>query len=233
MLKSKFLQAFFSKINYTNVMKTSFILSAAVAINDAILANESTLESLDRAIGDGDHYINMKRGASAIVAMHADLAPLTPDEALNKIGVKLLSTIGGASGPLLASFFMSMAKVLKENGDESPLKIAAAFAAGVQAIIQRGKADIGEKTMLDVLIPVSNQFVLLATQNNDVKLICATLMHVAEQGMLATKDLIATKGRAAGLGERAIGHIDPGAKSCQLMVGAVCKVALNHSLEAT
>jgi phosphoenolpyruvate---glycerone phosphotransferase subunit DhaL len=207
-------------------INTKFIIIAAKAIQETILANENTLESLDRAIGDGDHYINMKRGANTIVEISAELAPLKPEDALNKIGLKLLSTIGGASGPLLASFFISMAKVLKENGDESNLKIAAAFAAGVQAIIQRGKADIGEKTMLDVLIPISNQFVLLATQNCDVKLICATLIHTAEQGMLSTKDLIATKGCATGLGERAIGHIDPGAKSCQLMVQAVCKQVL-------
>jgi phosphoenolpyruvate---glycerone phosphotransferase subunit DhaL len=218
-------------------MKTDFILSAAKAVQRTILANENTLESLDRAIGDGDHYINMKRGANAIVDMQAELATLSPSEAINKIGLKLLSTIGGASGPLLASFFMAMAKVLetqaredkalKENGDESVLKIAAAFAVGVQAIIQRGKANIGEKTMLDVLIPVSNQFVLLAAQNCDVKQICTMLIQTAEQGMLATKDLIATKGRAAGLGERAIGHIDPGAKSCQLMIEAVCNLAMD------
>lgn len=217
-------------------MNTEFIIEAAKAIQQTILENEHTLESLDRAIGDGDHYINMKRGANVIVEIEAELAPLKPSEALNKIGIKLLSTIGGASGPLLASFFISMAKVLesqaqenqelKENGDESILKIATAFAAGVQAIIQRGKANLGEKTMLDVLIPVSNQFVLLVTQNCDIELICATLIHTAEQGMLATKDLIATKGRAAGLGERAIGHIDPGAKSCQLMIEAVCKLVL-------
>lgn len=207
-------------------MSTTFIINAAQAIQQSILANESTLEALDREIGDGDHFINMKRGANTIVDMRDELVALAPDVALNKIGMKLLSTIGGASGPLLASFFMSMGKTLKENGDESTLKIAAAFAAGVQAIIQRGKAELGEKTMLDVLIPVSNQFVLLATQNCDIKLICATLIHVAEQGMLSTKDLVATKGRAAGLGERAIGHIDPGAKSCQLMIEAVCKLIL-------
>jgi dihydroxyacetone kinase-like protein len=209
-------------------MKTDFIINAAKAVQQTIIANEHTLESLDREIGDGDHYINMKRGTTAIAGMHIELAPLSPAEALNKIGLKLLSTIGGASGPLLASFFMAMAKMLKENGDESNLKFAEAFAAGVQAIIQRGKADIGEKTMLDVLIPVADQFVLLTTQNCDVKLVCASLMHTAEQGMLATKSLIATKGRAAGLGERAIGHIDPGAKSCQLMIEAVCNLILKE-----
>ncbi len=207
-------------------MKTAFIIEATKAIAQTILANESTLESLDREIGDGDHYINMKRGATTVIDMQADLASLTPSDALNKIGIKLLSTIGGASGPLLASFFISMAKVLKENGDESTLKIAAAFAGGVQAIIQRGKAGLGEKTMLDMLIPVSNELLLQASQNNDIKLICATLIQTAEKGMLSTKELIATKGRAAGLGERAIGHIDPGAKSCQLMIEAVCRLCL-------
>lgn len=210
---------------------TEFIINAATAIQHTILANENTLESLDREIGDGDHYINMKRGATTIMEMQAELLPLSPDVALNKIGMKLLSTIGGASGPLLASFFMSMAKVLKENGDDSHLKIAAAFAAGVESIRQRGKADIGEKTMLDVLIPVSQQFTLLAAQDSDIKLICATLINTAEQGMLNTKDLIATKGRAASLGERAIGHIDPGAKSCQLMIETICHLVLKrHTL---
>lgn len=208
-------------------MKTSFILSAAVAIRETILSYESELESLDRAIGDGDHYINMKRGANAIVEIHTELEPLTPDAALNKIGLKLLSTIGGASGPLLASFFMGMAKVIKESGDESVQTYAAAFSAGVDVIRQRGKADLGEKTMLDVLIPVANQFTALAAANANVEEICTALRGTAEQGMLATKDLIATKGRAAGLGERAIGHIDPGAKSCQLMIETVCKQLLN------
>lgn len=203
-------------------MKTSFILSAAEAIRDAILEHESELESLDRAIGDGDHYINMKRGAGAIVEMHAELAELTTDAALNKIGMKLLSTIGGASGPLLASFFMSMAKVLKEKNDDNVTTYAAAFSAGVDSIQQRGKAGLGEKTMLDVLIPVALQFSALAASNTEIKTICQALMQTAEEGMLATKALIATKGRAAGLGERAIGHIDPGAKSCQLIIHAVC-----------
>lgn len=210
-------------------MKTSFILSSALAIRDTILSHESELESLDREIGDGDHYINMKRGASTIVEMQSELEPLSPDAALNKIGLKLLSTIGGASGPLLASFFMGMAKTLKEHGDTSVQTYANAFAAGVDVIRQRGRADLGEKTMLDVLIPVANQFKALAAANADVKEICIALTTTAEQGMLATKDLIATKGRAAGLGERAIGHIDPGAKSCQLMINTVCNLILEHT----
>jgi dihydroxyacetone kinase-like protein len=121
---------------------------------------------------------------------------------------------------------MGMSKVLKEKNDESIQTYATAFSAGVDVIRQRGKADLGEKTMLDVLIPVANQFTALANSNVNSQEICKALIITAEQGMLSTKDLIATKGRAAGLGERAIGHIDPGAKSCQLMVNAVCNLLL-------
>ena len=207
-------------------MKTSNLLSASLAIHAAIVANESEIESLDRAIGDGDHYINMKRGSEIIAGMYNELLPLPADEALNKIGMKLLSTIGGASGPLFASFFMNMAKVVKVNGGNNHLEIAAAFAGGVQAIMQRGKANLGEKTMLDVLIPVSTTFTLSALEGKSLAEICLALKLAADTGLESTRDLIATKGRAAGLGERAIGHLDAGAKSCQVMVHAVCDLLI-------
>jgi len=203
-------------------VKTEFILSAASAINHAIIAHESEIESLDRAIGDGDHYINMKRGCATVLSMHDELAALAPEAALQRIGLKLLSTIGGASGPLLASFFIAMSKTAGEKGAETLPQIAAAFAAGVEAIRMRGKADIGEKTMLDVLIPVARTFEELTAQGVELGSLLAAIKLHAEQGMLATRDIIATKGRAAFLAERAIGHIDPGAKSCQIMIDAVC-----------
>lgn len=203
-------------------MKTSFILSASLAIHSAIVANESEIESLDRAIGDGDHFINIKRGTEAIAGMHNELLDLPADEVLNKIGMKLLSTIGGAAGPLFASFFMGMAKVIKQNGGNNPLEIAAAFSAGVQGIMQRGKANLGEKTMLDVLIPVSTTFTLSAAEGKNLTEICSAIKLAADTGLESTRNLVATKGRAAGLGERAIGHLDAGAKSCQVMVHAVC-----------
>jgi len=210
-------------------MKTEFILLAAQAIHTAILANESTLESLDRDIGDGDHFINMKRGCASIVAMQDKLAPLPLDVVLQKIGMKLLSTIGGASGPLFASFFMTMSKTLKENGQETIPHIAAAFAAGVQAVSMRGKADVGEKTMVDVLMPVSHAFTTLSVQETPLPKLVEALKAEAENGVLATRDMIATKGRASFLGERAIGHLDPGAKSCQIMIDAVCELALKQA----
>jgi len=209
-------------------MKTETILQAAEAVQQAIASHESELESLDRAIGDGDHFINMKRGSNTVMDMRSELESLAADAALNKIAMKLLSTIGGASGPLIASLFMAMAKSEKEHGTDTPQKMAAAFAAGVEALKQRGKSDVGEKTMLDVLIPVSRKFTELANQDIEPKFIYEALKDEAEKGMLATKDMVATKGRSAFLGERAIGHIDPGAKSAQVIINTICDLATNQ-----
>ncbi len=205
-------------------LQTNLICSAAAAIHSAIVANKSEIESLDQAIGDGDHYINVLRGAETVVSMQDELASLDADVALNKIGMKLLSTIGGASGPLFASFFMGMAKISKHNGAKTPIDIAVAFAGGVQEMVKRGKAKLGEKTMLDVLIPVAHTFVLSAIENKSITEISIDIKEAADEGLESTRDLVATKGRAAGLGERAIGHLDAGAKSCQVMINEVCNL---------
>lgn len=210
-------------------MDTAFILEAARAVNQAILAHEADIESLDREIGDGDHFINIKRGCATILEMQGELASLPADAALQKIGMKMLSTIGGASGPLIGSFFIAMAKSVKEHGGDQFPRIAAAFTAGVDAIRLRGKADVGEKTMLDVLIPVAQTFTRLTAENAARRDILATLQTVAEQGMLSTRDMIATKGRAAFLGERAIGHIDPGARTSQLVIHTLCDLAASRT----
>ena len=215
-------------MNGPESMNTGFILLAINTVHQAILANEAELESLDRAIGDGDHYINIKRGSTAVIGMHDELATMAADAALQHIGMKLMSTIGGASGLLIASFFLAMAKTAKENGGNTLAQIAAAFASGVEAVKSRGKADAGEKTMLDVLIPVANKFTELTGLGAMPSAVFAALKIAAEQGMLATRDMIATKGRAAFLGERSIGHIDAGAKSAQVMIAAVCDLALKN-----
>ena len=212
-------------------MKTAFILSATLAVHAAIVASEKDIESLDRTIGDGDHYINIKRGSESVAGMYNTLLPLPPDEVLLQIGNKLLSSIGGASGPLFASFFMGMARYNKEHHPKitdinANLETAAAFAYGVQSMMMRGKANVGEKTMLDVLVPASTTFTIAAAHGKTVADICREVKNAADEGLAYTRDLIATKGRAAGLGERAIGHLDPGAKSCQVMIHAVCDMIL-------
>lgn len=207
-------------------MNSDAINHYAAAIRSAILSHEADIECLDREIGDGDHYINMKRGCEAIANLADELNTLPAADALNKIGMKLLSTIGGASGPLFASFFMSMSKILKASESINTLQIALAFEAGVQAIMQRGKAQAGEKTMLDVLVPVANTFKQMAEQGLPTREIAATLKQVASTGLESTRNMLATKGRASGLGERAIGHLDAGAKSCEVMIHAVCDTIL-------
>lgn len=205
-------------------LQTNLICSAATAIHSAIVENKSDIESLDQAIGDGDHYINILRGAEVVLGMQDALTPLSADEALNKIGMKLLSTIGGASGPLFASFFIGMSKIAKHNGAKTKTDIAVAFAGGVQEMIKRGKGKLGEKTMLDVLIPVAHTFVMSAIENKSTAEICVEIKETADESLEATRDLVATRGRAAGLGERTIGHLDAGAKSCQVMINETCNL---------
>jgi phosphoenolpyruvate---glycerone phosphotransferase subunit DhaL len=203
-------------------MNTRDILAAVQAVHAALLANEPQIESLDRAIGDGDHFINVRRGCEAIAAMQPELAPLAPAQAFQRIGMKLLSTIGGASGPLIGSFFIAMGRALEGMPAPDARQFARALAAGVDAIRSRGKADLGEKTMLDVLIPASRLLLRLAEEGVELEPLCARLKEEAERNMLATRDMIATKGRAHFLGERALGHIDPGAKTSQVALFAVC-----------
>lgn len=209
-------------------MNTYMITEALAAVQRAILANEAQIESLDRAIGDGDHFINVRRGCEVLVVMSPDLKSLPPGLALHKIGMKLLGTIGGASGPLISSFFMAMGNSLEGLDEPDRRQFAAAFASGVEAIKQRGKADVGEKTMLDVLIPVSRLLIKLADEEAALATLCAQLKDEAHRNMLATKDMIASKGRAAFLGERALGHIDPGCKTCEVAISAVCDTVLQQ-----
>src|SRR6476660_5740218 len=119
-------------------MKTHDILAAVRAVQAALLANEEHIESLDRAIGDGDHFINVRRGCEALASMQAELAELAPAQAFHKMGMKLLSTIGGASGPLIASFFMAMGQALQGVAEPDARQFAKALAAGVEAIQSRG-----------------------------------------------------------------------------------------------
>jgi len=207
-------------------LNTPMIIEALASVQRAILANESQIESLDRAIGDGDHFVNVRRGCEVLAVMSPSLADMPPGLALHKIGMKLLGTIGGASGPLISSFFMAMGQSVQDAREPDRRQFATAFAAGVEAIKQRGKADVGEKTMLDVLIPVSRLLLKLVDEDTPLPELCAQLKDEAHRNMLATKDMIASKGRAYFLGERALGHIDPGCKTCEVAITAVCDTVL-------
>ena len=210
-------------------MNSEMIIQIVREVHKVYEANAPEIEKLDQAIGDGDHVINMRRGIQAILEIDEALVPLKPGEALNKIGMTLLSSIGGAAGPLFASMFMGMAKVPGSDDIHDSKTVAKMFSSGVELVKQRGKADVGDKTMLDVLIPVSNLFSELVEKSDLPKNeILKQLMAEAERGMLSTKDIAATKGRASYLGERAKGHIDPGAKSCQLIIFTICDYLMNR-----
>ena len=210
-------------------MNSEIIIQIIREVQKAYESNAPEIEKLDQAIGDGDHVINMRRGIQAILEIDETLVPLKPGEALNKIGMTLLSTIGGAAGPLFASMFMGMAKVPGSDDIHDSKTVAKMFSSGVELVKQRGKADVGDKTMLDVLIPVSNLFSELVEKSDLPKNeILKQLMAEAERGLLSTKDIAATKGRASYLGERAKGHIDPGAKSCQLIIFTICDYLMHR-----
>lgn len=182
-----------------------------------VLAHADELTALDQAIGDGDHGINMKRGFQAISAQAEELGGLPPGQALQKAGMTLVMKVGGASGPLYGSLLMAMGKAMPE-WPASRSDVAACLAEGIEAVKKRGKSHAGEKTMLDVLVPV------LEAIGDGTSDPLRAARQAAEQGLCATKDMKATKGRASFLGERSIGHLDPGARSSALLVEAVCDV---------
>ena len=207
-------------------MDSEKIFNALNQIKLSIDQHKDEIEKLDQEIGDGDHIFNIQRGIKESLDLKDELSGQAPGEVLKKIGIKIMTTVGGSSGALFATLLMGMSK--KYNDELSDQKnIAAMFTEGVEAMKKRGKSDLGEKTMLDVLIPVSNELQKLSDQE-DVKHIAEKIKATAEKGMLSTKNLIATKGRASFLGERAKGHIDPGARSSQLAIEAICNTIINN-----
>jgi len=189
------------------------------AVNNAVAQNADELTELDKAIGDGDHVINLRRGLDALLAQQDEVAQLDWASAWQKMGMTCMSKIGGASGSLFGTLFVSMAKAAKDQPVDVTV-FAQAFAAGVESMKLRGKAEAGEKTMLDVLIPVAR---VLQENASGVELadLLVQVKEAAQVGMESTRDMLATKGRASFLGERSIGHIDAGAKSSQLMIDAI------------
>ena len=184
-------------------------------INDAaraIIAEADHLTALDQAIGDGDHGLNMKRGMEAVLAELPKLAGKPPGEVMRAIGMQLVMKVGGASGPLFGTLAMEFGKGLPAQ----PMRadITRAFTAAVAAVAARGKAEQGQKTMLDVLIPVSEALNAGAS--------AVEVKAIALAAANATIPVKATRGRASFLGERSIGHMDPGSWSSAMIITAIC-----------
>ena len=190
-----------------------------------IIQNKDEIEKLDQQIGDGDHIFNILRGLEEISKLKDSLIEKSIDQLFKQLGVKIMTTVGGSSGALFATLLIGMSKKYN-NQLNNTVNLSNMFTEGVESMKKRGKSDIGEKTMLDVLIPVSKELQKLKNEKN-LKKIAEQIKVIAEKGMLYTKDIIATKGRASFLGERSIGHIDPGARSSQLAIEAICNTILN------
>ena len=208
-------------------MGTDFLIKKAKEIQVVINNNAPEIEKLDQEIGDGDHIFNVQRGIKLVIELEPIIKHLSMSKALNQIAMKILSGIGGSSGALFGTLFMTMAKVSNIDDGIDYKKAINMFVDGVEAVKQRGKADVGEKTMMDVLIPVANCLKEGVEKDIDLKDLMRKTIETAEKGMLSTKNLLATKGRASFLGERSKGHIDPGARSSQLMIKTVCMSILN------
>jgi len=178
---------------------------------ETIAAHAEELTALDQAIGDGDHGLNMKRGFEAVRAEADAFAAKPLPEALKAIGTKLVMTVGGASGPLFGTLFMALGKEIAADPDRNNL--AAAFGKAVDAVAGRGKSQIGQKTMLDVLQPVHDALAGGKT--------AAEIADIADAAAEATVPMKALRGRASFLGERSIGHMDAGARSTALLVRSV------------
>jgi phosphoenolpyruvate---glycerone phosphotransferase subunit DhaL len=185
----------------------------------AVAENETELTRLDSEIGDADHGSNMTRGLKAVVAKLDEGAPAGPAALLKQTGMTLVSTVGGASGPLYGTFFLRMATAV---GDADPLDqatFAAALRAGVDGVVARGKAEAGDKTMYDALAPAVDALDA-ALGGEDITGALQAAADAAAQGRDATTPMQARKGRASYLGERSVGHQDPGATSATLLLQA-------------
>jgi dihydroxyacetone kinase-like protein len=180
------------------------------ALAVSVIEHADELTSLDQAIGDGDHGLNMKRGFEAVLATLPSLADKSPPEMLKAIGMTLVMKVGGASGPLVGTFFMELGKALPEEPTRADL--VAATDKAIAAVKARGRSEAGQKTLLDVLVPVQAIF----AAGGDATAIAAEAAEAAER----TTPMLATRGRASFLGERSIGHMDPGSRSASLLIGA-------------
>jgi len=187
---------------------------------DVIAENKAYLTELDSAIGDADHGINMDRGFQAVLAKLPAFANQDIGSIAKNIGMVLISTVGGASGPLYGTFFIQIGKETAGKLELTLNDWAAALESAVNGVMLRGKANLGDKTMLDSLIPALNALKECSDRGTSLADALSASEKAAEQGMLATTPVVAKKGRASYLGERSAGTQDPGATSSYLLLKA-------------
>jgi dihydroxyacetone kinase-like protein len=182
--------------------------------------NAQFLTDLDAAIGDADHGINMERGMTAVVASLDETTPTDMSALCKQVGMTLVKSVGGASGPLYGTFFLRMAGALGADDTVDPADFAKALRAGVEGVVQRGRAEAGDKTMFDALAPALDALDSALASGSGLAAGLADATIAAEKGRDATESMVARKGRASYLGQRSVGHIDPGATSAAMLIAA-------------
>ena len=191
-----------------------------------VAENKDLLTDLDAAIGDGDHGANMDRGMRAVLVALDDTPPVTAPALFNKVGMTLVSTVGGASGPLFGTFFLRAGASFGDTAEISLAQLAAALRAGLEGIVTRGKAEAGDKTMYDALAPAVDALDSAVSEGMDKADAVKLASVAAESGRDATTPMLARKGRASYLGERSVGHQDPGATTVALLMAAAARASL-------
>jgi dihydroxyacetone kinase-like protein len=190
----------------------------------AMAEHRVELIDLDRPIGDSDHGENMNRGFEAVLAKLAEAPPETAAAALKLTAMTLMSKVGGAAGPLYGTAFLRAATALGDTADVDAAALAGALQAARDGIVARGKAESGDKTMVDAWTPAV-EAATAAAGGGDVRKVLAEAATAAEAGAVATDPMLARKGRASYLGERSVGHRDPGAVSSALILRAAAVAA--------
>ncbi|MDI6944827.1 MULTISPECIES: dihydroxyacetone kinase subunit DhaL [Microbacterium] len=189
---------------------------------DRVSDEQERLTALDSAIGDADHGANMARGTAAAVAKLESATPTTVGEFGKAVGMALVSTVGGASGPLYGTFFLRFGASGGDGAELDGPALAAALRAGLEGVVSRGKAEPGDKTMIDAMTPAVDAF---EADASDLVSAARSAAQAARAGSDATEPLVARKGRASYLGERSAGHLDPGSVSTALLFEALAAAA--------
>jgi phosphoenolpyruvate---glycerone phosphotransferase subunit DhaL len=190
---------------------------------DKVVANREYLTALDSAIGDADHGINLSRGLKAVIDKVEASNPETINALLQTSGMTLVSTVGGASGPLFGTLLLRMAKAVGDADHASGAQFADALQAGLDGVVARGKAELEDKTMVDAFDPAVKAFAAAIGDGSSPADAAVSAAKAAAEGRDATEPLVARKGRASYLGERSAGHLDPGAASIALLMEALAE----------
>lgn len=196
------------------------LVTAIRAVAATVAEHRVELIQLDRAIGDGDHGENLDRGFQAVLAAFEQSIPDSPSAVLKVVATTLIAKVGGAAGPLYGTAFLRASTAVKDRQELGPSDVVEALTAALGGVVARGKAEPGEKTMVDALDPA-----VKAAAGDSVADVLTAAADAADAGAEATVPLVARKGRASYLGERSAGHMDPGARSTALLLRTFAEVA--------